>query len=501
MQLKKIFSDINTDYIKGPADKKINNIVYDSREVEQDDLFICIEGLNADGHNYIPEALKSGAKVIVLEKDPPEIKPGISYVKVDDTRKIMGPLAARFYDFPLSEMKLIGVTGTNGKTTCTYLIKNILETAGFSCGLLGTINVLIGDREYKTDRTTPEAFDIYRYLQKMRESEIDIVIMEVSSHALKLKRAAAMNFDAALFTNISQDHLDFHGSLDNYASVKAELFSQLKEEGWGVVNADDRFGKLMSKKAGPAKSKTYSLEQKNREKADFWAEQISLSATGSRFKIKGQIELEIELPLAGRFNVYNALASAGTAYLMGAEKEDLYQGLSNIQDIPGRFEQVDCGQDFGVIVDYAHTPDGLENVLQAAQRITEGKIIAVFGCGGDRDREKRPLMGKIGVQYADYCFITSDNPRSEDPRAIISQIEKGIQEQSTANDDSPSYEVVSDRRTAIAEAIRKAGPKDMVLILGKGHETTQVFEDHIVEFDDREAAKQVLQKIDCGDMK
>ncbi len=485
MILKELIQDLkNIEDIKGDLKKKIEDIVYDSRKASNNSLFICIEGYKDDGHRYINNAISKGAKAILIEKDIDHYRDDITYIRVKNSRKAMSGLAARFYNYPLKDLKLIGVTGTNGKTTTTYLIKSIIDQAGLKTGLIGTINILIGDEEYPATRTTPESLDLYRNFYKMKEKGVKYVIMEVSSHALYLERVKGMRFDLAVFTNISQDHLNFHNTIEEYVKVKSSLFQQLKEKGKGIINIDDSYADQIFQVTNDFY--TYGIKKD----ADFKAFDIKVNPDGLKYRVKGKLDLNFNLKITGKFNVYNSLAAIACGYALNIKEVKIKKGLENSKGIPGRFELIKEGQDFTVVVDYAHTPDGMENVLTTARDIIKGNLIVVFGCGGDRDRGKRPLMGKLGIEYGDYCLVTSDNPRSEKPMDIIKEIEEGIKE---IKDRTTPYKILPEREKAIKYAINKAETNDMVIIIGKGHETYQVFKDKTIHFDDREIARKAIK--------
>ncbi|ACL69660.1 UDP-N-acetylmuramoyl-L-alanyl-D-glutamate--2,6-diaminopimelate ligase [Halothermothrix orenii] len=491
MKISELIKDITPVETRGDLDKEIDNIVYDSRQVTDNSLFICIEGFNTDGHKYIDKAIKKGAVAVVIEKDLEVYSEDITYIRVNDSRETMGYLASTFYNYPLKNLSLIGVTGTNGKTTTTYLIKAILEEAGFNTGLVGTIKNIIGDETLPATRTTPESLDLYRLFARMVDSGVTHAVMEVSSHALDLKRVEGMEFKIGVFTNISQDHLDYHKSLDEYLKAKSRLFRQLEPGGWAVVNIDDSHSdKIIKSTTGNII--TYGIEGD----CDLKANEINLSPTGVSYHVSGKESFKIDLNLTGLFNVYNSLAAISCGHVLGINGETIKAGIEKVQGVAGRFELVNEGQDFAVVVDYAHTPDGMENVLETAREFVKGNIIVVFGCGGDRDKGKRPLMGKIATQLGDYCIITSDNPRSEDPMEIIKDIEKGIQEEVIS--DTP-YVKEPDRRKAIFSAINSARKDDMVIIFGKGHETYQIFKDKTIPFDDREVAREALKNRKKGE--
>ena len=483
MIIRDLIKDIIPQKIVGEMDKDIKKIVYDSRQVEKDSLFICIEGFKFDGHNYISKAIENGASAILVEKDI-EIIEGVTFIKVKDTREAMAYLAAAFYEYPLKKIDLLGVTGTNGKTTITYLIKNMMDNIGRTTGLVGTIKNIIGDKALPATRTTPESLDLYDLYDKMLAEDISQVVMEVSSHALDLKRVSGMEFQTAVFTNITQDHLDYHQSFEEYLEAKCRLFEQLKPDGYAVINLDDPNSEKIIK-ASRGRVLTYAI---NKE-ADLRAENINLTSQGVSFEVRGLLKVPLDMKLTGLFNVYNTLAAVGCAYTGGLSEKEIKKGLEGVQGVDGRFEIVKMGQDFSVIVDYAHTPDGMENVLKTALELVEGRLITLFGCGGDRDKGKRPEMGKIAAKYSDLIVLTSDNPRSEEPLAIIGDIELGIKGSKTP------YKILPDRREAIFSAVKKAEKGDMLIILGKGHETYQIFKDKTISFDDRETAREAIESI------
>ncbi len=489
MNLSHIIQDLTPVNIKGKLDLNIKEIGYDSRKLKSDSLFICIEGFKDDGHKYINQAIKKGAKAVVIEKKLSYYSKDITYIRVKNSREAMAKIAAVFFDYPLTELSLIGVTGTNGKTTTTYLIKSILEKAGYKTGLIGTIKNIINNRSLPAVRTTPESLDLYRIFKELVENGVDYTIMEVSSHALDLKRVYNMDFKVAVFTNISQDHLDYHKSIEDYLAAKSLLFKQLESDGTAVVNIDNKFcDKIIEAVTG--KVLRYSINNKS----DLMASEIVLTPRKAEFTVTGKGR--IKLNLTGRFNIYNALAAIGAGYSLGIQFKIIKEGLEKNEGVAGRFELIDCGQDFAVIVDYAHTPDGMKNVLTTAREFVKGDIIVIFGCGGDRDRGKRPQMGKIAMQYADYCILTSDNPRSEDPFKILEQIEAGIENKKG----NFLYMVIPDRKEAIFQGIEKANKNDTVIIFGKGHETYQIFKNKTIHFDDREEAQEALTLLKKGEL-
>lgn len=482
VRINELLKGIKIEYIKGDQNIEIEGIRYDSRKIKKNDLFICVQGHKTDGHKYINDVIKKGAKAVVIDKEIERFDDNITYIKVRDSRKAMAYLAKNFFENPLEEIDLIGVTGTNGKTTTTYLIKEILNNSGYKTGLIGTIEIYDGKNSKPASRTTPESIDIYRELHKMRKNKVRYTVMEVSSHALALNRVDSMNFQAAVFTNLTQDHLDYHKTMREYASQKTKLFKKLKENGWAIINNDDQFAQLF-KDATEGNIISYGIENPS----DIKPSDIELSLKGVKFTLNN---FHFNLKLTGKFNIYNSLASIGVAKTLGIKESLIRDSLENVQTIPGRFETLDLGQDFSVIIDYAHTPDSMINIIDAVKHFKHNDIIVVFGCGGERDKGKRPIMGEIAVKQGDYAVITTDNPRSEDPITIIKEIEKGIKE----GDYSTPYEIKEDRKEAIFTAINRANKDDVVLIIGKGHETYQVFSDRTIDFNDKEVAASAIKR-------
>ena len=476
---------INYEILEPNFPPEVKGITYDSRQAEAGYIFVCIKGFEKDGHDYIENAIDNGARVIVVEKEVP-IREGITYIKVNDSRAALGRLSEVFYDFANRELDLVGVTGTNGKTTTTYMVEAILRSAGQKAGLIGTIRSKVEEQIFPATRTTPESSDLQRLFAKMVEAGASHAVMEVSSHALELKRVQNLEFKVGVFTNISQDHLDFHQSLENYRKAKGKLFSNyLTEDGIGVINIDDPSGSYMVEQC-TGKVLTYGIDHE----ADIRGSKVNVSVTGTTYQVTTPVgQTTLDLKLTGYFNVYNSLAAITTGLAFGISLEDIKKGLEGLAGVAGRFEQVDCGQNFGVVVDYAHTPDGMENVLKTARKITDGRTIAVFGCGGDRDKTKRPIMGEVGAKYSDLCILTSDNPRTEDPSQILKDVEKGVRQVEEPVD----YIVIEDRREAIFKAVERAEKGDIVIILGKGHETYQIFKDGTINFDDREVAREAIR--------
>jgi UDP-N-acetylmuramoyl-L-alanyl-D-glutamate--2,6-diaminopimelate ligase len=482
--------------LRGDRSVEISDLAYDSRRVGRGTLFFCFAGERTDGHDFAAAAVEAGASALVVER-PLDLD--VPQAQVEDARAAMAPIAAAFNGQPTSELGVVGITGTNGKTTTAFLVRHLLESAGRRCGLLGTVQQIVGGEVEEVERTTPEAIDLQRTFDRMLESGDEFCAMEVSSHALVLHRADAIQFAVKVFTNLSQDHLDFHADMEDYFEAKRLLFSgeggspiiEL-EGGVSVINVDDPYGRRLAEDLDcgtGAECISYSAAG---GKADLSAREVAFDASGSRFACATpEGEIEVRIPLPGDFNVANALAALAVAHALGLDLSRAAAALASAGQVPGRFESIDEGQPFAVVVDYAHTPDSLENVLGAARRITGGRLISVFGCGGDRDRDKRPLMGRAGTQLSDLAVVTSDNPRSEDPAAIIKQIEAGIEENAPAE-----VLVEQDRRAAIALALERAGEGDTVVIAGKGHEQGQEFEGgRKIPFDDRDVAREELRKL------
>ena len=465
--------------IVGDTGVEITGLAYDSRRVGPGTLFFCVPGERADGHEFAAAAAEAGAAALVVER---ELELDVPQVLAPSARAAMAPLAARFWGDPTAELKVVGITGTNGKTTTAFLVREILESAGVQCGLLGTVKQVVGGAEEEVERTTPEAIDLQAAFRRMVDGGDRACAMEVSSHALALHRCDAIHFDVALFTNLTQDHLDFHGEMEDYFLSKRRLLEMGPRT--AIVNVDDPYGRRL---AEDFECLTCSAEG---AEADYSAHEVSFDAQGASFALRTAAgESEVRTALPGHFNVANALGALATAAVLGVEPAVAAAGLAQAPPPPGRFEPLDEGQDFAVVVDYAHTPDSLENVLRAARRLTGGRLISVFGAGGDRDRDKRPKMGRAAAEHSDLAVVTSDNPRSEDPDAIVAEVVAGIGE-------GAERHVEPDRRAAIAFALRSARPGDMVVIAGKGHEQGQEFEDgRKVPFDDREVAREELLRL------
>jgi len=483
MKLEELLTGVDTVSFKGDLNIEINGIIYDSRKAKKGDLFICVSGYKYDGHSYINDALQKGAAAFIVEKDV-EV-PGAAVVKVENSRAVMPMLASNFYGNPSQKLKLIGITGTNGKTTTTYLIKSIMEANKQKIGLLGTISTQIGDKIYISSRTTPEALDLQCLFREMADSDVDYAVMEVSSHSLELGRVEGSNFRIGIFTNLTQDHLDFHKTIENYGNAKKKLFYMVS--GTSIINIDDEHGKIIAAelKNNGKKLITYGIDNA----ADIMAKNIDITSKGVGFTvITPEYEAELNISIPGKFSVYNALAAASAAYAEGLDRDVIREGLSKVDNVPGRSEIIKTNTPYTVIIDYAHTPDGLQNILASVKEYARGRIITLFGCGGDRDKEKRPIMGNIAGRMSDYCIITSDNPRTEEPMDIIMQIEAGIK--STGCD----YICIENRRDAIKFALATAKPDDIVLLAGKGHETYQILSDRTIPFDERDIVEELLRE-------
>jgi UDP-N-acetylmuramoyl-L-alanyl-D-glutamate--2,6-diaminopimelate ligase len=496
MRLTDLIEGVSAREVRGGADVEITDLAYDSRHVAAGALFFCVRGMSSDGHEFAALAVERGAAALVVER---VLALPVPQVLVSDARAAMASLAVRFWGDPTSELTVAGITGTNGKTTTAFLLRAILEASGRQTGLLGTVKRIVGAGEEEVVRTTPEAIDLQATFRRMIEGGDRACVMEVSSHALALRRSFGIRFDVKAFTNLTQDHLDFHADMEQYFVAKRSLFFPGEEAGasspgpsvspgTAVINVDDDYGGRLAAEIRDSDQPLLTFSASG-ARADFRADQVEFDAAGTRFRcVAPDAEAQVAMALPGHFNVENALAALACASALGIGIEPAAAALSDADRVPGRFEPIESGQPFTVLVDYAHTPDSLDNVLRAARRITEGRLICVFGCGGDRDREKRPRMGRIAAELADASVVTSDNPRSEDPGAIIAQILDGIAQRD-------GVRVEPDRRAAIALALDDARPGDTVVIAGKGHEQGQEFEGgRKIPFDDREVARQELRR-------
>ncbi len=475
MELAELIRGLDGAEVGGEPGIEVGGLAYDSRQVGDGTLFFCVVGERSDGHDFAPAAVEAGAAALVVER---RLDLPVTQVLVGDARATMAPVAARFWGDPTAELRVAGVTGTNGKTTTAFLIREVLEAAGIRCGLLGTVKQVVGGAEEEVERTTPEAIDLQATFRRMLEGGDRACAMEVSSHALVLHRGDSIHYEVALFTNLTQDHLDFHADMEDYFAAKRLLFEMGPRH--AIVNVDDPYGRRL---ADEFETLTFSADG---GEADFSARDPAFDATGARFAVGG---VEVRTRLPGHFNVANALAAFAAASAMGIEPDAIAEALAAAGAPPGRFEPIDEGQPFAVLVDYAHTPDSLENVLAAARRLTDGRVISVFGAGGDRDRDKRPLMGRAAATNSELTIVTSDNPRSERPDAIVEEILAGIE-------DRDGVEAEVDRRAAIALGLSRAQAGDTVVIAGKGHEQGQEFEEgRKIPFDDREVAREELRRL------
>ena len=480
--------------MQGGLDRAVTGLTDDSRRVSPGGLFVAVKGTQSDGHRFLAQAVAAGAGAIVVETGRVSGETlasiGIPVIQVGDSRRALGLLASRFYGDPSRRLKMIGVTGTNGKTTATYLCKAILEAAGVRAGLIGTVAYLFGEERVAATHTTPGPLELQGLLRRMADAGMQAVVMEVSSHALALDRTAGCQFGTAVFTNLTQDHLDFHADMEDYFGAKLRLFTVLAPEARAIANGDDPYGKRVIE-ATRARAWTFAIDGP----ADLRAEDVRVSLSGVRFTARTPAgPVALRSPLVGRHNVHNILAAVAVGLAQGVPLEAIAAGVAALKNVPGRFEQVDAGQPFTVVVDYAHTEDALYRLLTTAQTVRTGRIITVFGCGGDRDRGKRPKMGRVAARYSDVVVVTSDNPRTEDPGAIIREILPGV-EAGLREAGRGRYLVHADRRAAIAEAIRLAQPGDLVLIAGKGHEDYQIIGKDKHPFDDCVVAREAIKAL------
>src|SRR5881398_3683628 len=486
MQLKSFLNATPIRQIIGPVDRPVENISYDSRRVQRNTLFVALRGEKTDGHQFIGQALEKGASVIVAEHEATHSRG--TFLIVENTRAALADLSAAFYRYPARKLKLAAVTGTNGKTTTTFLMKHICDSAGLRCGLIGTVRYEIGERLLPAIRTTPESLDLQELLAQIAGAGCKAAAMEVSSHALAQDRTRGLEWNVAVFTNLTQDHLDFHGTMENYFDAKLNLFTGLanqkrKRKPVAIVNIDDRYGQqLLDKIDKRVAVVSYGMGTR----ADFRASNYRGEFSGTSYQLdaNGKSYL-VRLPLIGRFNVTNSVAALAAANALGINLRDAVFSLAKSPQVPGRLQLVPAKRQFQVFVDYAHTPDALGNVLKTLRELQPNQLIAVFGCGGNRDRQKRALMAEMADRHADYAIITSDNPRKENPDTIVAEIEKGFR--------STHYEKIVDRTQAINRAIELARPRDIVLIAGKGHENYQEFADHTIPFDDIQVARRAIE--------
>jgi len=484
--LAEIIRGIEVQASSGDSQVIIRGMSMDSRKVLPGDLYACVPGFKVDGHDFAVNAIASGAVALVVDHFLPLEVP---QVKVSNVRQVIGLLAATVYDHPSQQLELVGVTGTNGKTTITYLIEKIGTKHGKKVGLIGTLGARIAGREIPGERTTPEAIAVQTLLGDMVAEGVTLAVMEVSSHAMDLGRVLGCEFDAGIFTNLTQDHLDYHKTMEDYLDAKSRLFSSLvgkKQPKISILNGDDSsFNKLSQVSTAPVVS--YGIHNE----VDYRAENVEVTSDGVHFDVRFREGIqEIQFSTPGVFSVYNSLAAFAWGVERGYTPGSVAEALAEIPGVPGRFESIRLGQPFQVIVDYAHTPDGLENVVRTARDFTKGRLITVFGCGGDRDKGKRPIMGEAAALLSDFLIVTSDNPRTEDPEQIIKEVLSGIS--------GVDHVALRDRREAIWSACRMAKPGDTILIAGKGHETYQIFGTEVHPFDDREVAREALRGLGYG---
>jgi UDP-N-acetylmuramoyl-L-alanyl-D-glutamate--2,6-diaminopimelate ligase len=484
MRLNTLLQDLLIKQTTGSLEIDIHDIQVDSRRIQQGDLFIALSGHTVDGHDYISQAITNGASAVVVEKTV-EVPSTVTTILVSDTQKAMAILSNRFFDFPSKKLNMIGITGTNGKTTTSTLIESILTRTGYSTGVIGTIHTKFADVVEEASHTTPISLDLQRTLKRMVDAKVTHVAMEVSSHALVQGRVRGIDFSSAVFSNLTQDHLDYHGTMDEYKQAKGLLFSQLgngygNQKKYAILNNDDEASKLY-KTITSAEVITYGIDTPS----DFQATNVSLTPKGTSFTLCTPFgTFETNMKLIGKFNVYNALSAIVTCFTQGIELKDILSALEEMPGVEGRFESVYAGQSFTAIVDFAHTPDSLENVLTTIQQFSKGHVFTLVGCGGNRDKGKRPIMASIAEKYSDFVVLTSDNPRFEDPSEILNDMEKGMS--------SSNYKTFVDRKEAISYVVKEAKEGDTILIAGKGHETYQIIGDTKHHFSDKE---EVLQAI------
>lgn len=485
MNLRKIIENVDVEKVEGRLDIEVDNIEYDSRKCKENSLFVAIDGFNVDGHDYVNNAINNGATVVVIEREM-IIPTNITVILVKNSRIALSRLSSIFYNEPSKILQLIGITGTNGKTTTTYLIKSILEAYDRKTGLIGTIGNYINDEFEKTKNTTPESLELNKYFNDMLNHGVDDCIMEVSSHSIELFRVEDCDFNIGVFTNLTPEHLDLHKTIENYWLSKSKLFDKTRD--FNIINSDDEYGrKIINKiKGNKANLITYGIYEESNVRAG----NIKQFDTGVSFILSTlDNKVEINLNTPGIFSVYNALAAASTGIAMGISLEIIKEGLEQISGVKGRFELIKTNKPFNVIIDYAHTPDGYEKVLNTVDEFSKGRKIVIFGCGGDRDKTKRPIMGEIAARYCDLCIVTTDNPRTEDPMSISKDIIEGI------NKVNGKYVFISDRKEAIKYALINAISNDIILLLGKGHETYQLIGDKVIDFNELEIVKEILESI------
>lgn len=482
--LKDILYKVTINAVVGNTNQSINKIEFDSRNVENNDVFVAISGMLTDGHQFIEKAIKSGAKAIVCEQLPNTLQDHTTYIEVDSSNAALAHMAANFYDNPSEKLKLVGVTGTNGKTTVTSLLYQLFKAAGYKVGLLSTVKIMVDNTKYKATHTTPDSLHINYYLDLMSAAGVEFCFMEVSSHGIHQHRTDGLHFEGGIFTNLSHDHLDYHSTFAAYRDVKKSFFDTLPKSAFALTNLDDKNGSIMLQNT---KAKTYTYALKNY--ADYRSQILENDFSGLLIKINGQ---ELWTKLIGDFNAYNILAIYGTAELLGLQTQEILRLISGLENVSGRFEYFISEQKITAIIDYAHTPDALKNVLQTINsiRTKNEELITVVGCGGDRDKTKRPKMGHIATALSTKVILTSDNPRSEDPEVIISEMESGVEPQNFKK-----VLAITNRKQAIKTACQMANAKDIILIAGKGHETYQEIKGERFDFDDYKTVKELLNQL------
>lgn len=460
--MEKIFYGVKYRPLKRVNENiKYKEMEYDSRKVKDGDIFIALEGATVDGHKFIDMAVEKGAKAVIVSKEV-DLKHNVDYYLVEDLRQHLGTIASNFYGSPEEKLKIVGITGTNGKTTTTYMLETLLGEE--KVARIGTVEYKIGDEIIEAPNTTPESLDLIKICKKAVEKKLEYLIMEVSSHALRIGRVDMLKFDCAIFTNLTPEHLDFHRDMEDYFLAKRELFTKLKESKNGVINIDDPYGKRLFEEFGGI---SYALNNREAQLSEAYLS-------------------EKKINVLGKYNIYNLLGAIGGAEILGLDRETILDRVEKIHGAPGRFEPVNAGQDFTVVVDYAHTGDALENILKSIQEMKKNRVITIFGCGGDRDKTKRPVMAEIAERYSDIVIATSDNPRTEDPTEILKDVERGFK--------NNKYLLEIDRAKAIFKGIELAQTDDIVLIAGKGHETYQIIGREKIHFDDREIAREAIIK-------
>ncbi|MBP3916189.1 UDP-N-acetylmuramoyl-L-alanyl-D-glutamate--2,6-diaminopimelate ligase [Clostridium sp.] len=479
MILKDVLKGIEYKIIQGCIDTEFREIQYDSRKVEKNDIFIAVQGFNVDGNTYIPSAIKNGANVIITDEDIQRIDDEVTLIKVNNTRKVMARIASNFYGNPSEKLKIIGITGTNGKTTTSYYLKNILENSGYKVGLIGTIANYINNIKIESSRTTPESLDLQKLFYEMVKAKTDYCIMEVSSHSIALDRILHTKFDIALFTNLTHEHLDFHKSMVNYYETKFKL---LKNSKYAIINNDCYFAEMLKRDLDENNIEYCTFGINNKSNIKINPNEIDYKSY--KFKIDGS---EFSYHIPGEYNIYNSLGAIAIAKLIGLSYSTIANNMT-LKYVPGRFERMknDFNLPFEVVIDFAHTPDGLKNLLTSVRNENTNKIIAVYGCGGDKDKSKRAKLGEVGSKYSDIVIVTSDNPREEEPMNIINDISKGLQ--------GSDYFIIENRKDAIKKAIEIARPGDTIVLAGKGHETYQINKDGVIPFNEKEIVLDLIKE-------